>query len=143
MCRAGGKVIYKLKSGATKDGRIKVIEADLLFDSGAYVESQMIVTILTSKYLHALYPISASRYRGRLVHTNHMPYYFHHGGGIAQLQFALGQHMAALAHDMDMDPVDFNLLNAVEAGYTTPDGTHFASCGLKVCIHTTAAPSCC
>ena len=32
MCHAGGKVYYKLKSGATKDGRVKVIEADLLFD---------------------------------------------------------------------------------------------------------------
>jgi len=139
MCRAGGKVIYKLKSGATKDGRLKVIEADLLFDAGAYVESQMIVTTLTSKYLHALYPISDSRYRGRLVHTNHLPYYFHHGGGIAQLQFALGQHMDALARDMGMDPVEFNLLNAVETGYTTPDGTHYASCGLKECIEKTAA----
>ena len=139
MCHAGGKVIYKLKSGATKDGRLKVIEADLLFDCGAYVESQMIVTLLTSKYLHAVYPISDSRYRGRLVHTNNLPYYFHHGGGIAQFQFALGQHMDALARDMDMDPVDFNLLNAVEAGYTTPDGTHFASCGLKECIEKTAA----
>ncbi len=82
MCRAGGKVIYRLKSGATKDGRLKVIEADLLFDTGAYIESQMIITILTSSYLNALYKNEASRYRGRLIHTNHMPYYFHHGGGI-------------------------------------------------------------
>ena len=139
MCHAGGKVYYKLKSGATKDGRVKVIEADLLFDAGAFVESQMIVTMLTSRYLHALYPFSDSRYRGRLIHTNHLPYYFHHGGGIAQFQFALGQHMDALARDMDMDPVDFNLLNAVEKGYTTPDGTHYASCGLKECVEKTAA----
>ncbi len=138
MCRAGGKVIYKLKSGADKDGRVKVIETDLLFDTGAYIESQMIVTTLTSKYIHALYPIEASRYRGRLVHTNHMPYYFHHGGGIAQFQFALGQHMDQLAHDMGMDPIEFNLLNAVEEGHTTMTGAHYASCGLKECIEKTA-----
>ena len=29
MCHAGGKVSYKMKSGATKDGRLKVIEAKL------------------------------------------------------------------------------------------------------------------
>ena len=52
MCHAGGKVIYKLKSGATKDGRLKVIEADLLFDCGAYVESQMIVTLLAAHKSH-------------------------------------------------------------------------------------------
>jgi 4-hydroxybenzoyl-CoA reductase subunit alpha len=138
MCRAGGKVIYKIKSGATKDGRLKVIETDLLFDTGAYIESQMIVTLLTSKYLHALYPLEASRYRGRLVHTNHLPYYFHHGGGLAQFQFALGQHMDGLAHDLGMDSVEFSLLNGVEEGYSTPDGTHYASCGLKECIEKTA-----
>ena len=139
MCRAGGKVTYKIRSGASKDGKLKVIEADLLFDTGAYIESQMIVTLLTAKYIHALYPIEASRYRGRLVHTNNLPYYFHHGGGIAQFQFALGQHLDALARDMGMDPVDFNLLNAVEEGHTTMDGGFYASCGLKECIEKTAA----
>ena len=138
MCRAGGKVIYRMKSGASKDGTLKVIEADLIFDTGAHVESQMIVTTLTSKYLHALYPIEASRYRGRLAHTNNLPYYFHHGGGIAQFQFALGQHMDALARDLDMDPVDFNLKNAVEEGFTTMEGNLYASCGLKECITKTA-----
>ncbi|HJP04592.1 MAG: xanthine dehydrogenase family protein molybdopterin-binding subunit [Gammaproteobacteria bacterium] len=139
MSRAGGRVTYKLRSGATKDGKLKVIEADLLFDTGAYIESQMIVTTLTSKYIHALYPIEASRYRGRLIHTNNLPYYFHHGGGIAQFQFALGQHMDALARDLGMDPVEFNLQNAVEEGYTTMDGAFYASCGLKECIEKTAA----
>ncbi len=139
MCHAGGKVIYKLRSGATKDGILKVIEVDLLFDTGAYIESQMIVTTLTSKYLAALYPIKASRYRGRLAHTNHLPYYFHHGGGLAQFQFALGQHMDELAHELGMDSVEFSLLNGVEEGYTTPDGsTTYHSCGLKECIEKTA-----
>ncbi len=139
MCRAGGKVVYRLRSGATKDGHLEVIEADLLFDTGAYVESQMIVTILTSSYINALYKNGSSRYRGRLVHTNNLPYYIHHGGGIAQLQFALGQHMDALARDIGMDPVDFNLLNAVEEGHTALHGTHYASCGLKECIEKTVA----
>jgi len=139
VCRAGGKVIYRLRSGATKDGHVKVIEADLVFDTGAYIESQMIVTTLTSSYVNALYKNEASRYRGRLVHTNNLPYYFHHGGGIAQFQFALGQHMDGLARDLGMDPVAFNLLNAVEKGHTTLHGSHYASCGLKECIEKTAA----
>jgi len=141
MCHAGGRVVYKLKSGATKDGRLKVIEADLLFDAGAFVESQMIVTLLTSRYLGSLYPIESARYRGRLVHTHNQPYYFHHGGGIAQFQFALGQHLDGLARDLGMDPVAFNLLNAVEAGHTTLDGSYYASCGLKECIEKAAAKS--
>ncbi len=138
MCRAGGKVLYRIRSGSTKEGRLKVLEADLLFDTGAYIESQMIITTLTSNYLHALYTIEAARYRGRLIHTNNIPYYFHHGGGIAQLQFGLGQHMDAVARDLGLDPIDFNLMNAVETGHTTLHGTHYASCGLKECIEKTA-----
>lgn len=138
MCRAGGKVLYRIRSGSSKEGRLKVLEADLLFDTGAYIESQMIITTLTSNYLHALYPIEAARYRGRLIHTNNIPYYFHHGGGIAQMQFGLGQHMDAVARDLGLDPIEFNLMNAVEKGHTTLHGTHYASCGLKECIEKTA-----
>jgi len=138
VCHAGGKVVYKLKSGTSKDGHLKVLEADILFDSGAFVESQMIVTVLTSSYLHALYTIEASRYRGRLIHTNNLPYYFHHGGGIAQLQFGLGQHVDGIARDLGIDPVEFQLKNAVEKGHTTLHGSHYASCGLKECIRKTA-----
>ena len=138
MCRAGGKVLYRIRSGSSREGKLKVLEADLLFDTGAYIESQMIITTLTSNYLHALYPIEAARYRGRLIHTNNIPYYFHHGGGIAQLQFGLGQHMDAVARDLGLDPIEFNLMNAVEKGHTTLHGTHYASCGLKECIEKTA-----
>jgi len=119
MCRAGGRVEYRLRSGVDADGRLKVVDADLLFDTGAFIESQMIVLTLTSSYLDALYSVEATRYRGRLVHTNNLPYYFHHGGGLAQFQFAFGQHVNSLALDLGMDPVDFHLLNAVEKGHTT------------------------
>lgn len=134
VCRAGGRSIYRFRSGVDADGRLKVVEADLLFDSGAYVESQMIITMLCKSYLHMLYRIEASRFRGRLVCTNHMPYYFHHGGGLAQMQFGWGQHFDALARDVGLDPVEFHLRNAVEKGHTTMTGSYLGSCGLKECI---------
>ena len=134
MCRAGGRVEYRFRSGVDADGRLRVVDADLLFDTGAFIESQMIVLTLTSSYLDALYNVEATRYRGRLVHTNNLPYYFHHGGGLAQFQFAFGQHVNSLALELGMDPVDFHLLNAVEKGHTTLRGAHYASCGLKECI---------
>lgn len=138
MCRAGGRTQYRLRSGVTRDGRLKAIEADFVFDTGAYIESQMIVTLLTKSYLHLLYKVEATRYRGRLIYTNNLPYYFHHGGGIAQMAFAWGQHVDALARDIGMDPVEFHLRNAVDKGHTTMSGAHFASCGLKECITRTA-----
>jgi 4-hydroxybenzoyl-CoA reductase subunit alpha len=139
VCRAGGRNIYRFRSGVTSDGKLKVVETDLLFDCGAHIESQMIILILTSSYLHLLYDLDATRYRGRLIYTNNMPYYFHHGGGLAQMQFGWGQHLDALARDLGMDPVDFHLRNAVDKGYTSMSGAHFASCGLKQCIRKAAS----
>ena len=137
-CRAGGEVRYTFRTGVSATGRIKAVDVDISFDTGAYVESQMIVLTLTSSYIHSLYRIEASRYSGRLVHTNNIPYYFHHGGGLAQMAFGLGQHMDALARELGMDPVDFHLLNGVTRGHTSMTGTFFGSCGLAECITKTA-----
>ncbi len=138
MGRAGGRAEYQFRTGVTKDGRIKVIDADMTFDSGAYIEQQSLVTYLTASYLHWLFHVDAIRYQGRVVYTNNMPYWFHHGGGIAQAQFAWGRHMDEVAAALGRDPVDLMLQNAVEKGYRTMTGTHFASCGLKECIRKAA-----
>ena len=134
VCRAGGEVQYRFRTGVSAEGLIKAFEADITFDTGAYVESQMIVLTLTSSYIHSLYKLETARYSGRLVHTNNIPYYFHHGGGIAQMAFGLGLHMDALGRELGMDPVDFHLRNAVTKGHTNMTGTFIGSCGLAECI---------
>ncbi len=134
VCRAGGEVQYRFRTGVSAEGLIKAFEADISFDTGAYVESQMIVLTLTSSYIHALYKLETARYSGRLIHTNNIPYYFHHGGGIAQMAFGLGLHMDALAREIGLDPVEFHLRNAVTKGHTNMTGTFIGSCGLQECI---------
>ncbi len=141
ICRAGGKNRFKLKTGVMKDGTLKAIEIDLLHDGGAYIETQWLVLLLTSFYIPLLYKMEAYRYRGRVAYTNNMPYYFHHGGGLAPLQYALGQQLHLVAGDMGIDPVDLHSKNAVETGYTTPNDTTYDSCGLKECIEKAARKS--
>ncbi len=141
MGRAGGRNEYRFRSGAMRDGKLRVIEADILFDNGAYIEAQTLIPYITASYIHWLHKVEAVRYRGRLIYTNNMPYWIHHGGGIAQMAYAWGQHLDAVAKEVGMDPVEFHLRNAVEKGHTTMTGTHFASCGLKECIEKAAAKS--
>jgi 4-hydroxybenzoyl-CoA reductase subunit alpha len=141
MGRAGGRNEYRFRSGATRDGKLRVIEADIIFDNGAYLEAQTLIPYITGAYIHWIHKVEAVRYRGRLVYTNNMPYWIHHGGGIAQMACAWGQHLDEVARRAGMDPVTFHLANAVENGYTTMNGSHFASCGLKECIEKAAARS--
>jgi len=141
MCRTAGINKYRFKTGVMKDGTLKAFDVDFLHECGAYIEEQFIVLILTGAYMQLLYKIEALRFLGRLVYTNNIPYYFHHGGGMSPMQFAYGQHLDMIANDLGMDPVEFQLKNAVDKGYTTSTNAHYASCGLKECIKKVARKS--
>lgn len=140
-CRSAGRNKYSFKTGVMRDGTLKVIAADFLHDCGAYVEGQFVVLMLAEAILHMLYKIEALHYRGRLVYTNNIPYVYHHGGGMAPVQFAFGQHLDLIARDLGINPVELQLKNAVDKNYTTVKGTRYASCGLKECIRTVARKS--
>jgi 4-hydroxybenzoyl-CoA reductase subunit alpha len=130
----GGKYDFRLTTGVKRDGTLKAIDAELMLDCGAYAGSQFIVLRFIGFALQMLYKLDATRFRGRLVYTNNTPYFFHHGTGMVAMRFALGSQLDLLARDLNMDPVELRLKNAVGRGYTTPSGIHYASCGLKESI---------
>ncbi len=132
--RGGGKYKFRFRTGVIKDGTLKAIEADLLHDCGAYIETQFIMLRFIGFSLQMLYKVDALRYRGRLVYTNNPPYFFHHGAGLVAMRFAFGAQLDLIAGDLGIDPVDLRLNNAVDKGYKTLCKMHFASCGLKECI---------
>jgi len=139
--RGGGTYKFKIRTGFMKDGTLKAIETDLMLDCGAYMETQFIVLHFIGFTSQMLYKIEASKYRGRLVYTNNPPYFFHHGTGMVAFRFAFGAQLDLIAKDIGMDPVELNLKNAVDKGYTTPSKIHYASCGLKECITKAAKKS--
>ena len=141
VCRSGGRGKFTLRTGVKKDGTLKAVEADILHDCGAYIEIQFIMLRLFGFSLQMLYKLDAQRYRGRLVYTNNPPYFFPHGGGLLGLRFAFDSQFDLIAKDLGMDPVEIRLKNAVDKGYTTPNKTHYASCGLKECIRKTVKTS--
>jgi 4-hydroxybenzoyl-CoA reductase subunit alpha len=106
----------------------------LLLDCGAYMDTQFIVLWFIGATLQMLYKVDATKFKGRLVYTNNRPHIFHHGTGMVALRFALGGQLDLLAQDLEIDPVEIRLKNAVDKGYTTPSKMYYASCGLKECI---------
>jgi 4-hydroxybenzoyl-CoA reductase subunit alpha len=132
--RGGGKYSFTFKTGVVKDGTLKVVDADLLLDCGAYMDIQFILLAFIGNSLQMLYKMEASKFRGRLVYTNNRPYFFHHGTGMVAMRFALGSHLDLIAQDLGIDPVEMRLKNAVDKKYTTPSKIKYASCGLKECI---------
>ena len=133
MFRGSGDTLYKFRTGVSRDGRIRALEADVTFDAGAHDEWAMILW-LPAPYLNWLYRIDGARYRGRFVFTNTVPKGSHHGGIFGRMSAGWMQHLNRVAEGIGMDPAEFHALNAVEAGHNAMDGSEFASCGLKECI---------
>ena len=134
MFRGSGDTLYKFRTGVTKDGAIKALEADVTFDAGAHDEWAMILW-LPAPYLNWLYKIDGARYKGRFVFTNTVPKGSHHGGIFGRMSAGWMQHLNRVAEELGMDPAEFHLKNAVEAGHEAMEGSVFASCGLKDCIN--------
>ncbi|MDJ0928596.1 MAG: xanthine dehydrogenase family protein molybdopterin-binding subunit [Gammaproteobacteria bacterium] len=135
MFRASGETLYKFRTGVTHDGTIKALEADITFDAGGHDEWAMILW-LPSIYLNWLYKPVGVRYKGRFVFTNTVPKGSHHGGIMGRMSAGWQQHITRVAEVLGMDPAELQLKNAVDPGYESPDGSVFASCGLKECIET-------
>lgn len=133
MFRGSGDTVYRFRTGVMNDGTIRALEADVTFDSGAHDEWPMILW-LPAPYLNWLYKIEAARYRGRFVFTNTVPKGSHHGGIFGRMSAGWMQHLNRVAEVLGLDPADFHLRNAVEAGHVAMDGSVFASCGLRECI---------
>ena len=133
MFRGSGETLYRFRTGVTRDGRIRAVEADVTFDAGAHDEWAMILW-LPAPYLNWLYTIDAARYRGRFVFTNTVPKGSHHGGIFGRMSAGWMQHLSRVAEAIGMDPAEFHLQNAVEPGHEAMEGSVFASCGLKECI---------
>ncbi len=133
MFRGSGETLYKFRTGVSKDGTIKALEADVTFDAGAHDE-WLLVLWLPAPYLNWLYKIDGVRYKGRFVFTNTVPKGSHHGGIFGRMSAGWMQHLNRVAEEIGMDPAEFHLKNAVEVGHEAMDGSVFASCGLKECI---------
>lgn len=133
MFRGSGDTEYRFRTGVTRDGKIKVLEADVSFDAGAHAEWAMILW-LPAPYLNWLYKVDAVRYRGRFVYTNTVPKGSHHGGIFGRLSAGWMQHLNHVAEELGMDPAEFHRRNAIDPGHHALDGSDFASCGLKECI---------
>lgn len=131
--RGSGETLYRYRTGVTRDGRIRAVEMDITFDSGAHAEWTMILW-LPAPYMNWLYKLEGARYSGRFIFTNTVPKGSHHGGIFGRLSAGWMQHLTHVAEELGLDPAEFHLRNAIDAGDTAMDGSHFASCGLKECI---------
>ena len=119
---------------ATSDGRICLVEGDLLYENGAYNHSGPNVLKVGVKTLGALYQPDAARWRARLVDTAVQPGGSFRGYGGPQVSFALESQVDELAAQLGLDPIEMRKSNANQPGSTALCGARIGSVRLVECL---------
>jgi CO/xanthine dehydrogenase Mo-binding subunit len=112
----------RYKSGATKDGKLKAVEAEYLCDCGGYAAQSVGLMKRAAYHATGVYEVPHCRFTGTAVYTNNLPVAAFNGFGNPQILFAAESQMDLLAEALRMDPVEFRVRNALVPGGRTGTG---------------------
>jgi len=119
---------YKInaKWGATKKGKLVGAEIKILADGGAYVNTSTKVLGNATLLCTGPYLIPNVKVDAYAVFTNNTPAGAFRGFGGPQAAFEAESQMNKLAELLEIDPVEFRLMNTVKEGESTSVGSPLA-----------------
>jgi len=125
----------RAKVGATRDGRLAAMDFSADFNTGAYASWGP--TVANRVPVHASGPYRMPHYRARTraIHTHLVPAGAFRGFGVPQSAIAQEQLYDELAIKLGIDPLEFRIRNALQAGDPTVTGQVFnEGVGFKACL---------
>jgi CO/xanthine dehydrogenase Mo-binding subunit len=111
--------ILRYKHGATNDGKLVAMEAELLSDAGAYVYLSPWILIYSTVHSTGPYVIPNVKVDSRSVLTNNIMTSALRGFGSMEVAFAYESQMDELARKLGMDPLLFRKKNFFQKGSQT------------------------
>jgi CO/xanthine dehydrogenase Mo-binding subunit len=108
----------RLRTAVAEDGRFLAHEASALIDGGAYAAGKPNPDLVPPKFPLALagYHVPAARLDAKTVYTNTVPGGNARSPGQPQSAFAGESHIDLIAHELDIDPLELRLRNAIRPG---------------------------
>jgi putative selenate reductase molybdopterin-binding subunit len=117
----------RMKTGVKKDGTITANEMYALSDTGAYGCHALTVAGNTGHKAMALYVGDGDyrkdpniRFYSDVVYTNTVPSGAYRGYGVPQGFWPVERHMEMICRELDLDPIEFRLKNALRSGEIHP-----------------------
>jgi len=128
--RARHPMRVRMKTGVKYDGTVTANEMYALSDTGANGAHALTVTGNTGHKSMAMY-VGDGKYRKNpnirfnadIVYTNHLPSGAFRGYGVPQGFWPVERHMEKIAQELNLDPIDFRLKNALRSGELHPFST--------------------
>jgi CO/xanthine dehydrogenase Mo-binding subunit len=115
--------VIKAKWGATNDGKLTAVEAEVLLNSGAYAYTSTKVLGNAHLMVTGPYEIPNVHVDSYSITTNNVPGGAFRGFGGPQGAFAGESQVNKLAEALGMDPVEFRLRNLLREGSITTTQT--------------------
>jgi len=112
----------RYEHGATREGKLVYVRANLLFDGGAYASSSNAVCLNAATFACGPYDVPNAEIESLMLYTNNPPCGAMRGFGAVQACFAHEAQMDRLAEELSMDPVELRIKNAIEPRMTFPFG---------------------
>ncbi len=104
----------KLQLGASKDGTLKVLDADIAIDGGAYGSFGVVTSYYNGALLQAPYKLNNFGFRTYRVYTNKPQCGAMRGHGAVNSRFAVESLIDDIARKIKMDPVELRMKNFLD-----------------------------
>ncbi|MDX2160042.1 MAG: molybdopterin cofactor-binding domain-containing protein [bacterium] len=114
--------IIRIKTGATRDGKLTAVEATLYGDGGAYASLSDKVMTRATTHATGPYNVPNAKIDCYAMYTNNVPSGAFRGFGVTQSAFAVEQNMDMIAEALGMDALELRRINAQTVGVTTATG---------------------
>ena len=115
-------IIVNHRMGATRDGKITAIKVELIGDTGPYENAGRFILGFAAAVSSGPYNIPNARIDSYAVRTNNPIGGAMRGFGAPQVCLAYEGQMDALAGELNIDPLELRMLNAVSSGQVVPSG---------------------
>ena len=108
--------LMRYEHGATRDGKLVYVKAEIILDGGAYTSSSPAVVANAASLGAGPYEIPNIQIDAYGVYTNNPPCGAMRGFGAVQACFAYESQMDRLAEACGLDPIEIRLRNAIGEG---------------------------
>jgi CO/xanthine dehydrogenase Mo-binding subunit len=121
----------RAKLGATKDGRLRALYADMAYENGAFPGTAAMYATMVAP---ASYEIEHVKLEGYDVVVNKPRTQDYRAPSAPAAAFAVEQLVDEIALKLDMDPLHLRLMNASKEGSRGPMGMPFKAIGHEACL---------
>lgn len=124
----------RYRTGATKEGKLTGVDAELLIDGGAFSSFGLVTSYYAGQLLTGPLHFPTYRFDATRVFTNKPPCGPKRGHGSVQPRFAFEVQLDELAEKLALDPIELRRRNWQGANTTTVNGQRITSSGFGACL---------